>query len=769
MHEEAAMTESVDLEALIRGRRSRRRWLLPAAALVALGVAAIAFLTVQPSDSDVVVEPEPVEATRGRLTSTVDLSGSAAAARSDELSFGTAGTVAVIDVQVGDRVSAGQLLAQLDARGPELTLAEAQLTGELRRAELAELQATDATALAAIAAARQSVVAADGRLVDAGLVLADLLVGPTDAVLDAARRDIVEHEIVLLDAREALAALEAGPTAGEVAEAELFVARAEAELLAAADDLTVASGLRATSESLASFLAGDAGASGDVVIALLLAAPGDALVAGAAESAAAADFQVVRLALDDANVDLSTVLAGAAAADIEVARRELGLAEAALEEVETEAQDLVGWQLWSGGTFDVLDAGRTREVDAARAEIAEAEAALARERADLTELLSGPGVSDVLGAELAVARAETALADAEEALRDTTLLAPFEGVVEAVEVERGDSVSANAIAFVVTDLVRIVVELTVTEGDLFDLEPGLVGLATFDAIDGVDYPVRLTRLSSLPVIEQGVVTYAVQAEVLPVSELGGVAEELSALRDGATAGFGGGAGGGAAAGAGGGGRGGAAGAAGFLDQLLTGVELPEGVAAQEVLLAFASGEPLPDGVTLPEGFELPEQLQQAFASGRFAGGGGARRGGAGADAPAGAEAPGRLLPAPGMTASVTLLAEVRPEAVLVPVAVVRQLGADFIVTVPAADGTTQRVTVTVGSSDGTSVEILEGVEAGDTLLIGAETEGVPFSATQQTQNAAPGGFGGFGGGGFGGGGGGGGGRGGFGGGGGGAP
>ncbi|MDA0256964.1 MAG: efflux transporter periplasmic adaptor subunit, partial [Chloroflexi bacterium] len=51
------------------------------------------------------------------------------------------------------------------------------------------------------------------------------------------------------------------------------------------------------------------------------------------------------------------------------------------------------------------------------------------------------------------------------------------------------------------------------------------------------------------------------------------------------------------------------------------------------------------------------------------------------------------------------------------------------------------------------VEILEGVQAGDTVLIGAETEGVPFSATQQTQNAAPGGFGG-GAGGFGGGGGG---------------
>jgi len=170
--------------------------------------------------------------------------------------------------------------------------------------------------------------------------------------------------------------------------------------------------------------------------------------------------------------------------------------------------------------------------------------------------------------------------------------------------------------------------------------------------------------------------------------------------------------------------------------------------AQEVLLAIANDQPLPEGVTLPEGFELPEQIRQQLVGGRFFG-----RAGGSVDSGtmAGAEAAARLLPAPGMSASVTLLAEVRPQAVLVPVAAVRQLGSEFIVVVPAPNGVTERITVRVGSSDGTSVEILEGVEAGDTLLIGAETAGVPFSATQQisaaqeTQNVPPGRQGGFGG------------------------
>ena len=169
-------------------------------------------------------------------------------------------------------------------------------------------------------------------------------------------------------------------------------------------------------------------------------------------------------------------------------------------------------------------------MDSARAAVV---AAQARE----AELFAGADVTQVELEQLGVRLAALTVAEATEQLDELVLRAPFEGVVEAINVEVGDLVSAGAVAFVVTDLDRIVVELTVTEGDLFDLEPGQVGLATFDAIDGVEYPVRVTRVSSLPVVEQGVVTYAVEAEVLAVSELGGIAEELSALSGGATGGF----------------------------------------------------------------------------------------------------------------------------------------------------------------------------------------------------------------------------------------
>jgi len=193
--------------------------------------------------------------------------------------------------------------------------------------------------------------------------------------------------------------------------------------------------------------------------------------------------------------------------------------------------------------------------------------------------------------------------------------------------------------------------------------------------------------------------------------------------------------------------------------------LPEGVEIIDVLTAILNDSPLPEGVTLPDGFEIPEQIRGRLAalveSGGLDGAGGGADGGAfqrpgGLGRAGGRDGDGpvvaRVLPAPGMSASVTLLLDVRAESVLVPISAVRQLGDDFFIVIAAADDATERVTITVGTSDGVSVEVLDGLAAGVTILIGADSAGVPFSATQQLQTTPQGfggggGFGGFGGGG----------------------
>ena len=64
--------------------------------------------------------------TEATLLSTVDSSGSVAPESKVTLSFGTSGTVNKVNVQPGDRVKKGDVLAELDTRALELQVAQQQ-------------------------------------------------------------------------------------------------------------------------------------------------------------------------------------------------------------------------------------------------------------------------------------------------------------------------------------------------------------------------------------------------------------------------------------------------------------------------------------------------------------------------------------------------------------------------------------------------------------------------------------------------------------------
>ena len=444
-----------------------------------------------------------------------------------------------MEVEAGDEVTAGQVLARLDSAQLELAVREAELNLELQLAELAELPSggrTAAEAAADRAAARQTIANAETRVANSQNDLGALLDGPTAGEVAAAGRDLAAGEIGLIEAQEALADLEAGPTAEQITTAELAVARAEADLLQSAEVPAEASDQLGLEVSLASVIAGDSSAPGDVVVALLLADPGDVLVLEGAETAAAAQFEVARNSLAQANAAFEELLAGASSADLAIARREVELAEAALSEAREADVAIGAWWLASQGFASLEDGDLGTDLELARLDLAAEEAALVRAEADLGELLGGASGSDVAAAELAIARAELALEQARADLEAAALIAPFDGVIESVEVAAGDVVGANTVAFVLTDRERIVVELTVTETDLLDLAPGQVGLASFDAIDEIEYPVRITSVSRVPSVKQGVVTYPVEAVILSGEEIAEVAAELAAL-GGQTGGF----------------------------------------------------------------------------------------------------------------------------------------------------------------------------------------------------------------------------------------
>ena len=345
-------------------------------------------------------------------------------------------------------------------------------------------------------------------------------------------------------------------------------------------------------------------------------------------------------------------------------------------------------------------------------------------QAQYDELLGGETANTVAQQEQNVRLAEIDLEEAVADLADLVVVAPFDGIVEAVNVHPGDLVSPTDVAFSLSTTDRILIELTVTEADLLALEIGQAGLASFDGVEGVQYPVRIVSISRLPDAAQGVVTYDVEARILIGPEIAEVASQIAVLGGqgasegaaalGATPGFGAGDQG------------------GFGGGLLAGIELPEGVTFQDVIRALVNDEPLPEGVSLPEDFQIPPQILEFLEAGGPPVGG--RQG---ADAEEGSLAT-RVLPAPGMSATVTVLTELREESVLVPIAAVRQFEGEWFVAIPAAttvgaEPGFERVIVEVGESDGVNVEIISGLQAGDTILIGADNTGIAFSAARPQQ------------------------------------
>ncbi len=851
----------VDIDLLIRGRSSRRRWLLLAASAVLVAVAVATWFVLRPVETDVVAEPQRSEAVMGQLSTTVDLSGSAEAERSTTLSFGVAGTVATVEVESGDAVQTGDVLATLDDADAQRRVATAET--QLRLAELRLHALLADPAAAEIASARQSIESAETQVLNAEQALKRLSEPPAASELASAEQAVASALGQLSSAEEALARLSEPPSVSELASAEQAVANAlgqlssaeealaaliagpgETEITAARTDVTqaraqlsgaidraddswhaledafdefckqydhlndVAEGpctaplalsdaqvreLRDLAEDRSSnfqryasavintnvaFVADDATRQ-SAVTALSLAEQRLAdLLAPASEEdryqaeqsveAARANHASAVARLEELQAEPSAEDVRQAELAVEAARASHTAAVARLEELQAEpsAEDVRQAELAveaaranhaaAAARFEDLRAPADEgELEQARASLESARASLASAQARYDELNAGPTANAIAQQEENVRLSEISLEEARAALADFTVTAPFHGIVEAVNVQPGDRVAASLAAFTLSTSDRILIALTVTEADLLSLEVGQAGIATFDAIDDVEYPVRIASISRVPNAAQGVVTYEVEARLLAGPEIAEVAAELAALRGTggdlarllAGAGFGAGAG----EGSGGGGarEGGAAGGdargAGGLGGggPLAGLDLPEGVTIQEVLQAVANGEPL------PEGFEIPPQMLERLAnltSNALE---------QGAETQQGALA-ARPLPAPGMSASVTILKELREQAVLVPVSAVRQLNGAWFVTVPgpaaddAGDGVIsfERVTVEVGESDGTNVEILSGIEAGAVLLIGADNSGIAFSATQQRQQ--PGG--GFGGGGPGGGG-----------------
>jgi len=82
---------------------------------------------------------EVVIVKRGDISATVSATGSVLPEHEANLAFQTAGTIAHVAVEVGDRVTTGQVLAQLDTTDLELAIRQAEINLRTAQAQMRQL------------------------------------------------------------------------------------------------------------------------------------------------------------------------------------------------------------------------------------------------------------------------------------------------------------------------------------------------------------------------------------------------------------------------------------------------------------------------------------------------------------------------------------------------------------------------------------------------------------------------------------------------------
>lgn len=150
---------------------------------------------------------EVIKVTRDTISATVSATGSVLAEREAALAFQTSGTVATVAVEVGQRVSAGQLLAQLDTTDLELAVRQAEISLRQAQAQLQQVKEGNSPSASDIAAAQAALESAQA-------AYAQLLQGADKDQLAAARAQVEQAKAALDQAQQAYDRVKDRPDVG---------------------------------------------------------------------------------------------------------------------------------------------------------------------------------------------------------------------------------------------------------------------------------------------------------------------------------------------------------------------------------------------------------------------------------------------------------------------------------------------------------------------------------------------------------------------------
>jgi HlyD family secretion protein len=207
--------------------------------------------------------------------------------------------------------------------------------------------------------------------------------------------------------------------------------------------------------------------------------------------AAIAAVESAQASLNAAEAKAVVLLAGANPLDLKAAQAGVEAALAGLHSAQAKLD-----QLKSGA--------RPSEVESAHSALVQAQAALSAKNGPAREAELALALEAVRGAELSVRQAEMDLQGA-------TLVAPFDGVVSALNANVGEtpSGSVDKPVVAVVDPAEVRVDATVDEVDVGKLTVGKSAEITFDAVPDRRFRGTVVAVAPSGVLQSGVVTYPI--------------------------------------------------------------------------------------------------------------------------------------------------------------------------------------------------------------------------------------------------------------------
>ncbi len=523
----------------IRGVKGIKTWhaVAAAAVLVAAGGGAYRFYAeasnTQTNGLETNQQVVPVK--YGDLINQVSINGSLVFPQRQALTFGSAGTVAGLHVEAGQRLTKGQSLATLDSMtAASLEVAAAQAKLDLKPAQDALEDARQGYTILERAAAEEK--AANAR-VQLRLAI---------EALDTARnpytpQQLRTQEVAVATARVALqnasTALGGVGRAQNLLWAEALQAKADADVALNNAAIALAAYEKSRGRALSPLRQekADAKANFDAIqkelerlIAAQSTVAGDltprirqyeqfveaAKVRLGKAQAEVADLEKLEAAvevaqnrLDAARAELDRLTAGAAGAtastpgltslEVELRDAQLRLAQATLTQTQ---EDLV--KMLKGA--DPLDvAWRERQVTLAQATLSDAETAL-------TELLARPDPVEVAVRQAELAVAQKRLDKNLELLAKAALKSPVDGVLSVLNIEAGDDVAANTVVAEIADSSIAELNGVVDEVDVLSVRQGARARVTLDALPGRTLSGTVTSVAPGATNQSGVVTYPIR-------------------------------------------------------------------------------------------------------------------------------------------------------------------------------------------------------------------------------------------------------------------